>query len=88
MKSKGLMSLLCIAALSVGIANARTPRWICDNADVCPDGTTSVTGGGVDNPKGKFDEGDYNRQRLLEEWAASGSPLSFEDWLDGIIDGG
>lgn len=84
MKSKGLMSLLCVAMLSVGIANARAPVWICDNMDVCPDGTTSVTGGGVDNPKGKFDE----RQRLLEEWAASGSPLSFEDWLDGIIGGG
>lgn len=63
-----IAALFCVIATP---AFPRAPVWICDNMDVCPDGTTSVTGGGtVPNPKGKFDD---------EE-------LSFEEWLQRQID--
>lgn len=69
-----VLSAIALLACATSL-EARTPVWICDNMDVCPDGTTSFTGGGTDNPKGKFDyqisllvdgiigTNDYDRQR-------------------------
>lgn len=73
------VALLLGASMS---AQARVPVWICDNMDVCPDGTTSVTapGGGKDNPKGKFDAEEF------EAWLQS--QIDSIIGTNGIIGGG
>lgn len=71
---KVLFAITCL--LAAATASADWPRMICDNMDI-----VCFVVPIPENPKGKFDDGDYSRERSLED---SESIIG----TNGIIGGG